>query len=150
MLQFEFDGHNSSEYGIIMTGITDNDNLESRSLQLGEKNRYRARENHFGTVYDDNYSFTLSIMKNPCHNINVTPELSSGIITYPEKCTPILKNGIITFPLEYIPDVKLGVIQMNDTDYLSSSNIRIINGWLTSPQTPKLFKILGGDYFYEI
>lgn len=28
MLQFEFDGHNSSEYGIIMTGITDNDNLE--------------------------------------------------------------------------------------------------------------------------
>lgn len=149
MLQFEFDGHNSSEYGIIMTGITDNDNLESRSLQLGEKNRYRARENHFGTVYDDNYSFTLSIMKNPCHNINVTPELSSGIITYPEKCTPILKNGIITFPLEYIPDVKLGVIQMNDTDYLSSSNIRIINGWLTSPQTPKLFKILGGDYFYE-
>ena len=45
MLQFEFDGHNSSEYGIIMTGITDNDNLESRSLQLGEKNRYRAKEN---------------------------------------------------------------------------------------------------------
>lgn len=149
MLQFEFDGHNSSEYGIIITGITDNDNLESRSLQLGEKNRYRARENHFGTVYGDNYSFTLSIMKNPCHNTNVTPELSSGIITYPEKCTPILKNGIITFPLEYIPDVKLGVIQMNDTDYLSSSNIRIINGWLTSPQTPKLFKIIGGDYFYE-
>lgn len=60
-----------------------------------------------------------------------------------------IENGIITFPLEYIPDVKLGVIQMNDTDYLSSSNIRIINGWLTSPQTPKLFKILGGDYFYE-
>ena len=100
-------------------------------------------------MYGDNYSFTLSIMKNPCHNTNVTPELSNGIITYPEKCTPILKNGIITFPLEYIPDVKLGVIQMNDTDYLSSSNIRIINGWLTSPQTPKLFKILGGDYFYE-
>ena len=37
----------------------------------------------------------------------------------------------------------------NDTDYLSSRNIRIINGWLTSPQTPKLFKIIGGDYFYE-
>ena len=99
MLQFEFDGHNSSEYGIIMTGITDNDNLESRSLQLGEKNRYRARENHFGTVYDDNYSFTLSIMKNPCHNINVTPELSSGIITYPEKCTPILKKLYYYFPI---------------------------------------------------
>ena len=95
MLQFEFDGHNSSEYGIIMTGITDNDNLESRSLQLGEKNRYRARENHFGTVYGDNYSFTLSIMKNPCHNTNVTPELSNGIITYPEKCTPILKMVLL-------------------------------------------------------
>lgn len=46
MLQFEFDGHNSSEYGIIMTGITDNDNLESRSLQLGEKNRYTPEITH--------------------------------------------------------------------------------------------------------
>ena len=44
MLQFEFDGHNSSEYGIIMTGITDNDNLESRSLQLGEKRGEKSKK----------------------------------------------------------------------------------------------------------
>lgn len=149
MLQFEFDGHNSNEYGIIVTAITDNDNLESRSLQLGEKNRYRARENHFGALYDGNYSFTLSIMKNPCRTVNVVPNLVEGIVKYPEQCRPTMENNILTFPLDYTPDIKQGTMQMNNTDYLSSSNIRIINSWLTSPQTPRLFKIIGGDYFYE-
>ncbi len=113
MLQFEFDGHSSNEYGIIVTAITDNDNLESRTLQLGEKNRYRVRENHFGTVYEGNYSFTISIMKNPCLSVNIEPEST------------------------------------NNSYYLSSDDVRIINGWLTSPQTPRLLKITGGDYFCE-
>ena len=149
MLQFEFDGHNSSEYGIIMTGITDNDNLESRSLQLGEKNRYRARENHFGTVHGDNYSFTLSIMKNPCTISNSVPSLRNGVLVYEEKYLPTLINNTLIFPMGSTPSVDHGTLQMNDTYYLSSNNVRSINSWLMSPQVPRLFKIIGGEYFSE-
>ena len=38
MLQFEFNGHTSDEYGLIVTRIEENDTLVNRSLQLGEKN----------------------------------------------------------------------------------------------------------------
>ena len=47
MLQFEFNGHTSDEYGLIVTRIEENDTLVNRSLQLGEKNKYRPIENHF-------------------------------------------------------------------------------------------------------
>ena len=119
MLQFEFNGHTSDEYGLIVTRIEENDTLVNRSLQLGEKNKYRPKENQFGTLYGDNYSFKMGVMRNPCRNKNVVPEL---------------KNGII------IP---------NDSDYLTSNNIRIINAWLTSPQYPRLLKFIGDDYFSE-
>lgn len=45
MLQFEFNGHTSDEYGLIVTRIEENDTLVNRSLQLGEKNKYRPKEN---------------------------------------------------------------------------------------------------------
>ena len=38
MLQFEFNGHTSDEYGIIVTQIEENDNLISRSPILGDNN----------------------------------------------------------------------------------------------------------------
>ena len=82
MLQFEFNGHTSDEYGLIVTRIEENDTLVNRSLQLGEKNKYRPKENQFGTLYSDNYSFKMGVMRNPCRNKNVVPELKNGILKY--------------------------------------------------------------------
>ncbi len=45
MLQFEFNGHTSDEYGLIVTRkIEENDTLVNRSLQLGEKNKYHQKK----------------------------------------------------------------------------------------------------------
>jgi hypothetical protein len=149
MLQFEFNGHTSDEYGLIVTRIEENDTLVNRSLQLGEKNKYRPKENQFGTLYSDNYSFKMGVMRNPCRNKNVVPELKNGILKYDPTYTPYLDNGIIKFPMNYTADIKNGIIIPNDSDYLTSNNIRIINAWLTSPQYPKLLKFIGDDYFSE-
>lgn len=149
MLQFEFNGHISDEYGLIVTRIEENDTLVNRSLQLGEKNKYRPKENQFGTLYGDNYSFKMGVMRNPCRNKNVVPELKNGILKYDSTYTPYLDNGILKFSMNYTADIKNGIIIPNDSDYLTSNNIRIINAWLTSPQYPRLLKFIGDDYFSE-
>ena len=149
MLQFEFNGHTSDEYGLIVTRIEENDTLVNRSLQLGEKNKYRPKENQFGTLYGDNYSFKMGVMRNPCRNKNVVPELKNGILKYDSTYTPYLDNGILKFTMNYTADIKNGIIIPNDSDYLTSNNIRIINAWLTSPQYPRLLKFIGDDYFSE-
>ena len=149
MLQFEFNGHTSDEYGLIVTRIEENDTLVNRSLQLGEKNKYRPKENQFGTLYGDNYSFKMGVMRNPCRNKNVVPELKNGILKYDPTYTPYLDNGILKFSMNYTADIKNGIIIPNDSDYLTSNNIRIINAWLTSPQYPRLLKFIGDDYFSE-
>lgn len=149
MLQFEFNGHTSDEYGLIVTRIEENDTLVNRSLQLGEKNKYRQKENQFGTLYGDNYSFKMGVMRNPCRNKNVVPELKNGILKYDSTYTPYLDNGILKFSMNYTADIKNGIIIPNDSDYLTSNNIRIINAWLTSPQYPRLLKFIGDDYFSE-
>lgn len=127
MLQFEFNGHTSDEYGLIVTRIEENDTLVNRSLQLGEKNKYRPKENQFGTLYGDNYSFKMGVMRNPCRNKNVVPELKNGILRYDPTYTPYLDNGILKFSMNYTADIKNGIIIPNDSDYLTSNNIRIIN-----------------------
>jgi len=149
MLQFEFNGHTSDEYGLIVTRIEENDTLVNRSLQLGEKNKYRPKENQFGTLYGDNYSFKMGVMRNPCRNKNVVPELKNGILKYDSTYTPYLDNGILKFSMNYTADIKNGIIIPNDSDYLTSNNIRIINAWLTSPQYPRLLKFIGDDYFSD-
>lgn len=149
MLQFEFNGHTSDEYGLIVTRIEENDTLVNRSLQLGEKNKYRPKENQFGTLYGDNYSFKMGVMRNPCRNKNVVPELKNGILKYDSTYTPYLDNEILKFSMNYTADIKNGIIIPNDSDYLTSNNIRIINAWLTSPQYPRLLKFIGDDYFSE-
>ena len=149
MLQFEFNGQTSDEYGLIVTRIEENDTLVNRSLQLGEKNKYRPKENQFGTLYSDNYSFKMGVMRNPCRNKNVVPELKNGILKYNPTYTPYLDNGILKFSMNYTADIKNGIIIPNDSDYLTSNNIRIINAWLTSPQYPRLLKFIGDDYFSE-
>ena len=149
MLQFEFNGHTSDEYGLIVTRIEENDTLVNRSLQLGEKNKYRPKENQFGTLYSDNYSFKMGVMRNPCRNKNVVPELKNGILKYDSTYTPYFDIGILKFSMNYTGDIKNGIIIPNDSDYLTSNNIRIINAWLTSPQYPRLLKFIGDDYFSE-
>ena len=175
MLQFEFNGHTSDEYGLIVTRIEENDTLVNRSLQLGEKNKYRPKENQFGTLYGDNYSFKMGVMRNPCRNKNVVPELKNGILRYDPTYTPYLDNGILKFSMNYTADIKNGIIItiINNNaaikklffailDALSplsniisnipaktKNNIRIINAWLTSPQYPRLLKFIGDDYFSE-
>lgn len=37
MLEFEFNGHKSSEFGVIISRVEENDNLISRSPILGQK-----------------------------------------------------------------------------------------------------------------
>lgn len=149
MIQFEFDGHTSNEYGIIVTGIENNDTLSTRSLQLGTKNKYRPRENHFGALYDDNYSFNLTVMKTPCRNKNVIPRLENGILKYESDFTPELNNGLLSYPITYNSIIKKNILTSYDTDYLLSSEVRRVNAWLTSPQYPKLFKFINNDYFLE-
>ena len=149
MKQIEYNVHTSDEYGLIVTRIEENDTLVNRSLQLGEKNKYRPKENQFGTLYGDNYSFKMGVMRNPCRNKNVVPELKNGILKYDPTYTPYLDNGILKFSMNYTADIKNGIIIPNDSDYLTSNNIRIINAWLTSPQYPRLLKFIGDDYFSE-
>ena len=136
-------------YQNVGDGIEENDTLVNRSLQLGEKNKYRPKENQFGTLYGDNYSFKMGVMRNPCRNKNVVPELKNGILRYDPTYTPYLDNGILKFSMNYTADIKNGIIIPNDSDYLTSNNIRIINAWLTSPQYPRLLKFIGDDYFSE-
>ena len=88
-------------------------------------------------------------MRNPCRNKNVVPELKNGILKYNPTYTPYLDNGILKFSMNYTADIKNGIIIPNDSDYLTSNNIRIINAWLTSPQYPRLLKFIGDDYFSE-
>lgn len=78
MLQFEFNGHTSDEYGLIITKVEENDTLVNRSLQLGEKNKYRPKENHFGVIYEENYSFKIGVMKNPCKTVKNSGYLTSN------------------------------------------------------------------------
>lgn len=149
MLQFEFNGHTSDEYGLIVTRIEENDTLVNRSLQLGEKNKYRPRENHFGAIYGDNYSFKMSVMRNPCNISKILPELQNGILKYSSVYTPYIDDGILKFPISHIADIENGIITPNNSNYLTLNNIRTINAWLTSPQYPRLLKFIGGDYFSE-
>ena len=75
----------------------------------------------------DIYSFKMGVMRNPCRNKNEVPELKNGILKYDPTYTPYLDNGILKFSMNYTADIKNGIIIPNDSDYLTSNNIRIIN-----------------------
>lgn len=67
-MSFEFNGSRSDDYGIVITRIEENDTFGlNRDIVKGERNKYRVRENHFGTIYNDNLSFTISVMKTICN-----------------------------------------------------------------------------------
>ena len=167
MLEFEFNGHNSSEYGVIVVSVNDNNDLESRSLILGQKNKYRAKENHFGTTYDQNYSFSVTLMKDPCRQ-GVFPEIKAikngdftyNTLIYDEKdisSKNSLHPSIITNNNGYSTlifprndkNVTGGVLLNANSEYFTSNEIRGLNAWLMSPQFPKLFKFINDDYYLE-
>lgn len=167
MLEFEFNGHSSSEYGVIISSISDNDEIESRSLVLGQKNKYRAKENHFGTIYDNNYSFSITLIKDPCRqgtfpNVKTIKNNSTtyNALIYDEKSisekdtlhpTVITNNnGYSTLVFPYNDkDVINGVLLNATSEYFTSNEIRGLNAWLLSPQFPKLFKFTNDNYYLE-
>ncbi len=160
MLEFEFNGQSSCEYGVIVASIEENDTLESRSLILGQKNKFRAKENHFGTTYDQNYSFKITLLKNPCvkyvmprlvkKNISLTTDSENYQNTLIYDGIDInVKNNILTFPAGYQPGLVNGTLTDDNSDYFTSNDIRALNAWLTSPQFPKLLKFNNNEYFCE-
>lgn len=158
MLEFEFNGYNSEEFGVIIASIEENDQLESRSLILGEKNKFRPRENHFGTTYEENLSFNIVLIKNPCKK-SILPYLeATEAITEKSKNTLIydmisnnmvIDNGILKFPKNYTANLSNGVLTTEAEDYFTSNDIKALNAWLTSPQFPKKLKFLNNEYYKE-
>lgn len=156
MVEFEFNGKKASEYGVIVTKIDNNDDLESRSLILGSKNKYRARENHFGAQYDGNYVFDVTFVKDPCKK-DYLPWLENSIengktystLVYPEspsiKYDSDSKLNILTYPSSFDVSITNGTLISEHSDYFNSNDISTLNGWLTSPQYPKLIKITSDD-----
>lgn len=104
-MNFKFNGRVSDEFNIILCRIDEATSGMSREIIKGEKTKYRAKSNHFGTKYSDDLAFNMTIMKNPC--------------------------------------------ETKQTDMrFTSSEIRAINAWLTSPQCPQSLKIFS-DYYQE-
>lgn len=162
MVEFEFNGRSSDEFGVIVTTIEENNELESRSLILGQKNKYRARENHFGTTYDKNYSFNITFIKDICKR-DYLPWVEDKIIDGVEynnvlvfHDTPTIdpKTHVLTFPSSYDLAVSNGNLISQHSDYFTSNDIKALNAWLTSPQFPKLLRLknkntTNDDYYFE-
>ncbi len=141
MISLEYNNKNSSDFGVIITSIEENNNLESRSLILGQKNKYRARENHFGAQYDSNYSFNISFIKDPCgKEIGATVE--NNTLVYSD--SPSVEDNTLIFNDNNVTLSK-GMFLSKTSDYFSSSDIRVLNAWLTSPQFPKLLKFVRSE-----
>lgn len=147
MIKFEYNGIMSDTKGVIVTLVENNDTIITRSPVTGEKNIYRPKENHFGMIYDDNITFTMRLIKNPCQSRETRPKFVNGTVIYPK--LPELINGTLIFKLNepYIKDGSL--ISSDYTDYFTSREVREITSWLTSPNQPKVFKFINADYFRE-
>lgn len=104
-MKFKFNGRICDEFGLIATKIQEVNSGMSREIIKGSKTKYRAVSNHWGTKYEDDLSFVMCVIKDPC-NTNQS--------------------------------------EMRFT----SSDIRAINAWLTSPQYPQSLKIFS-DYYKE-
>lgn len=171
MLEFEFNGHKSSEFGVIISEIQENDTMLSRNIILGQKNKYHDCENNFGTTYDSNYSFNIKLLKNPCkilhadiskqitNVINGEASVEQGLLIFDhgnllpnisiEKNNANTDERYLDFPDEYYKDLDHNIFSLDGTDYFTSNDVRKINAWLTSPQFPRLFRFLQNGYFKE-
>ena len=161
MIEFEYNGKSSNDFGIIITSIEENNELESRSLILGQKNKYRARENHFGTMYDKNYSFNITFIKDLCKKSyypsiekRTIDDIEHDTLVFPDLPTLDTSTNTLKFPSSYDLTVANGTLLSQHSDYFTSNDIKILNSWLTSPQFPKLLKIKKpkkeyDNYFFE-
>lgn len=64
---FEFNGKNSSDFGIMLAGFEEISSIPmglDREVNRGEANIYRHKRNHFGATYTSPLEFELSIIKN--------------------------------------------------------------------------------------
>ena len=162
LVEFEFNGQSSKDFGVIVTTIENNNELESRSLILGQKNKYRARENHFGTTYDKNYSFDITFIKDICRR-SYLPTMEDrkinditydNVLVFPD--TPSIDSDTHTlmFPSSYDVTISNGTLISQHSDYFTSNDIKILNAWLMSPQFPKLLRLKNtnksnDDYYFE-
>ncbi len=153
MINFEFNGISSIDKGVVVTKFENNDNLISRSLVIGEKNRYRARENHFGTQYDQNYSFTLGISKNLCKKdfndyyftSNEIKRINSWLTSpHLPKLFKFINNDYFDEPIEFF----VTITEIN-TEHITLPHELIYTVQCDSPYGPKLFKFINNDYFDE-
>ena len=67
-MKFKFNGRMSDEYNIVLTKLQETSFGMTREIIKGEKTKYRAKSNHWGTKYSEDLSFTMTIMKNPCES----------------------------------------------------------------------------------
>ncbi len=162
LIEFEFNGKSSNDFGVLLTSIEENNELESRSLILGQKNKYRAKENHFGTTYDKNYSFNVTFIKNICRK-GYLPEVKTkeingvtynNVLVFPDIPSIDPDTHTLVFPQSYDIAVSNGGLISQHSDYFTSNDIRILNAWLTSPQIPKLIRLKNNnktndDYYFE-
>ena len=72
---FTFAGKSFSELSAIYTGLVSFDESEDnlameRTMELGERNKYRVEPNYFGATWSDNLKFELNIIKDICTESN--------------------------------------------------------------------------------
>lgn len=148
----EYNGQSSADYGLYITMLEDNETLLSRSPITSDKNKYRPRDLHFGTKYEQNYSFTMRVIKNMCNVTGSLPTLSAdGVLIYDNYDELFIDdNGVLQQGKGSSLVVDgYGVLNVDSTPYFSSSEVCNINAWLTSAQYPKLLKISDSEYFNE-
>lgn len=66
-MKFEYNGKTAEEFGLTVTKLDDINMGLSREVIKGNKTKFRARSNHYGTKYTDDIAFSIVVMKNPCN-----------------------------------------------------------------------------------
>lgn len=70
---FVFDGVNSQDRNLIITGSTTSRSLiPSKTLLKSQRNGFRMARNQYGSSYDNDLIVSISVMKNPCKETNQT------------------------------------------------------------------------------
>lgn len=67
---FIFDDESSIDYGLIIAGIEQNDEVNlglKRDVLSGTFNRNKQKVFHMGTTWSEPLSFSITLMKNPCN-----------------------------------------------------------------------------------
>lgn len=66
---FEYNGQSTEQFGLILGSFEKNPDMAtgtSRSTIKGERTKFRKRANHLGTSYNEDLSFDVTLVKDPC------------------------------------------------------------------------------------